>query len=118
MRRFAYLKAPLPRPEGGFTHKVMLCEAEEGVYLFEYDSPDAVMSAADRLYDTPEALYDDWNELLDERGWQPIDDPLPGCQHDAFIPLRVRGRDTGKPEWGHWETLRDGVWVPYTPDNE
>ena len=42
-----------------------------------------------------------------------IGDPLPCCQQDAPFPLRVKGRDVGKPEWDRWETLRDGSWVAY-----
>ena len=115
MRKYAYLKEPLPRGNGA-VFKIMLYEAQAGVYLFEYTSPDAVQSASDRLYDSPEELYDDWNALIDEQGWIGLDDPLPDCQHDAFIPLRVKGRDTGRPEWGKWETLRDGRWIPYLPE--
>ena len=53
------------------------------------------------------------DDLIDENGWIEIEDPLPDCQHDAFIPLRVKGRSTGKPEWGKIETLKDGEWVEY-----
>ena len=115
VRRYARLKEPLPRGDGGLTYKIMLYEAEEGVYLFEYDSPDAVLSVSDRLCESAEEVCEDWNDQIDERGWTDLGDPLPGCQHDAFIPLRVKGRDTGRPEWGYWETLRDGRWVPYPP---
>ncbi len=38
-------------------------------------------------------------------------DPLPDCQHDAFLPIRVKGRDIGKPQWGQFEILKDGQWV-------
>ena len=116
MRKYAYLKEPLRDGGYGPVCKIMLCEAEEGWYLFTYDRPDAVRCSSDRLYESPEDLYGDWNGLLDEQGWITLEDPLPGCQQDAFIPLRVKGRDTGKPEWGKYETLRDGVWVPYTEE--
>lgn len=112
MRKYAYLKEPLKRDEG-VIYKIMLCEAEEGFYLFEYDSPDAVMCCADLCYDSPEDLHEDWDELLDEKGWIGIDDPLPGCQQDAFAPVRVKGRDVGKPEWGRYEILQDGEWIEF-----
>ena len=111
MRKYAYLKEPLERDGGRSVRKVMLYETGGGVYLFEYDSPDAVISSSDRFYDRPEDLHEEWDGLIGERGWIGIGDPLPDCQHDAFIPLRVKGRDTGRPEWGKWETLRDGEWV-------
>lgn len=115
MRKYAYLREPVRYDDGDQTFKVMLCEAKEGFYLFEYRSLDAIQCARDRCYDSLEDLYDDWNDRIDERGWIGIGDPLPGCQHDAFIPLRVRGRDAGNPEWGVYETLRDGRWVVYKP---
>lgn len=115
MRKYAYLKEPLNKNGEDFVYKIMLCEAAEGIYLFEYTSPDAVMSSSDLCYETLEELYEDWNERIDERGWIEIEDPLPDCQQDAFIPLRVKGRDIGKPEWGTYETLKDGNWVLYDP---
>ena len=53
--------------------------------------------------------------MIDEKGWIEMEDPLPDCQHDAFVPLRVKGRDIGKPEWGKYETLKDGKWVDFIP---
>ena len=113
MRRYAYLREPEESGNGNLIYKIMIYRAEEGFYLFAYDSPDAVLSSGDYLYGSLEELYEDWNGLTDERGWTDMDDPLPGCQHDGFIPLRVRGRDTGKPEWGIFETLVDGKWIKY-----
>ena len=113
MRKYAYLKETLKYDNGDSIYKIMLYETKEGIYLFEYCSPDAVQCSADRLYDSSEDLYEDWNELIDEKGWIQIDDPLPDCQHDAFLPIRVKGRDTGKPEWGKFEMLKDGKWIEY-----
>ena len=113
MRKYAYLQKPLIHSDSDAVVKVMLYESEEGIYLFEYSSLDAVQCTSDRLYDSLADLYEDWNDLIDENGWMELEDPLPGCQHDAFIPLRVKGRDIGKPEWGKYETLKDGKWVEY-----
>ncbi len=113
MRKYAYLKEPLKCGGDGDIFKIMLYEAGEGVYLFLYSALDAVQCTSDRCYDSPEDLYEEWNDLIDERGWIELEDPLPDCQHDAFIPLRVKGRDTGKPEWGRFETLKDGRWIEY-----
>ena len=115
MRKYARLKKPLKNDENAVTCKIMLYKAEEGTYLFEYSSPDAIICSLDRCYESLEDLYADWNELIDEEGWIDLDDPLPYCQHDAFIPLKVKGRDTGKPEWGHFETLKDGRWIEWKP---
>ena len=115
MRSCAYLKKAVdcggPEP----AVKIMLYRSEEGVYLFCYGSAEAVQSSSDFLYASEEELHDDWDGLIDERGWMDMDDPMPGCQHDAFIPLRVKGRDIGRPEWGRYETLKDGKWIGYDP---
>nr|MBQ6241203.1 hypothetical protein [Lachnospiraceae bacterium] len=113
MRKFAYLREPLPRDEGAPVVKIMLFKAEDGVYLFEYTDPDAVFCSADIFYDSLEDLYDEWNGRIDGRGWTGLADPLPGCQHDAFLPIRIKGRDTGTPEWGKFEIMKDGEWVAY-----
>ena len=113
MRKYAYLKAPHKDSSGLSICKIMLYAADEGFYLFGYPGPDDVLCSSDSLYDTLEDLYADWNDLIDDKGWIDMEDPLPGCQHDAFIPLRVRGRDAGRPEWGRYETLKDGKWIPY-----
>ena len=105
MRKYAYLKEPLKYDEKNYVYKIMLYEAEEGFYLFEYFRPDAVMSSADRCYDSLDDLYEDWNERI--VSWIDLEDPLPGCQHDAFLPIRVKGRDTGRPEWGSYEILKE-----------
>ena len=111
MRKCAYLKEPLKYNEKDHIYKIMLYETKEGFCLFEYCSPEAVICSYDLCYDSLEELYDEWNDLIDERGWIGMEDPLPDCQHDAFIPLRVKGRDIGRPEWGKYETLKDGEWV-------
>lgn len=45
---------------------------------------------------------------------QEINDLLPDCQRDAFLPIRVKGRNTGNPQWGQLEILKDGQWVDYS----
>ena len=70
---------------------------KEGICLFMYCKKDAVQCSFDYWYKTVEDVYEDWNELIDEKGWIYIDDPLPYCQHDAFLPIRVKGRDIGEP---------------------
>ena len=115
MRKYAYLKEPLKRDYGS-VYKVMLYADEDGVYLFEYSSLVAQLCSSDRFYESIDNLYEDWNGRIDDRGWIGIDDPLPDCQHDAFISVRVKGRDAGKPEWGSFEMLKDGKWVEYKPE--
>ena len=112
MRKYAFLQEPI-KDGGDPVVKIMFYEGEGGCYLFEYRDADAVISSSDIFYLSREELMEDWDWLIDEKGWIDLEDPLPGCQHDAFIPLRVKGRDAGKPEWGKYETLEDGVWVDF-----
>ena len=60
---------------------------KDGVYLFMYCRKDAVRCSFDYWYKTVEDVYEDWNDIIDEKGWIDIDDPLPHCQHDAFLPI-------------------------------
>ena len=95
MRKYANLKQPIRCNENDFVYKIMLYQSEkECVYLFYYCSNDAIQSKFDEYFEHIEDLYEEWNEYIDDKGWIDIEDPLPDCQHDAFIPLRVKGRDT------------------------
>ena len=118
MRQYAYLKEPAAIGGEGPVDRIMLYEAPEGTYLFGFRPGENVRCAFDRLYESAEYAREDWDALVDDRGWVPLNDPLPGCQHDSFLPVRVKGRDTGKPEWGRYEILRDGEWVEYRPDRD
>ena len=116
LRRYAYLKNPIQCNEKDFIYKIMLYKIKENeIFLFKYCSKDAVICSFDDYYNDLNDLYDDWNDEIDEKGWIDIEDPLPYCQHDAFLPIRVKGRDTGKPQWGKLEILKDGKWVDYEP---
>lgn len=115
MRKYAYLKEPLKNSDGNCIFKIMLYKTEEGIYLFEYNDPGAIQCSDDLFYDSLEDLFDEWNERIDERGWIDLGDPLPDCQHDAFLPIRVKGRDIGKSEWGKYEILTEGEWKEYIP---
>lgn len=114
MRKYGYLKEPFKTNKKDTIYKIMLHDmGKEGVYLYYYTSPDAVMCSFDSYYTVLEDAFEDWTDELDEKGWIEIDDPLPHCQHDAFLPIRVKGRETGKPQWGKYEILENGVWREY-----
>ena len=119
MRRYAYLKEPVKTNKKDYIYKIMLYQTKkDGVCLFMYCQKDAVQCSFDYWYKTLEDVYEDWNELIDENGWIDFDDPLPDCQHDAFLPIRVKGRDIGEPQWGKLEILENGKWKDYTPDQQ
>lgn len=95
-------------------YKIMIYQTTgEGVYVFLYTSKEAIQSSFDFWYDELADALEDWENQADEMGWQEIDDPPPGCQRDAFLPIRVKGRDAGNPVWGELEILKDGQWVEY-----
>ena len=76
-------------------------------------SMDAISCSYDAWYPDVESVYEDWNDEIDEQGWIDLDDPLPDCQHDSFLPIPVKGRNKGKTQWGQLEILKDGQWVDY-----
>lgn len=81
------------------------------------------------LYDTEfdkGAVGDFWFETIDEaekycinefnintNNWIFINDPIAYCQHDMIRPIRTKGRDIGKPIWGEFEILENGIWKEY-----
>ena len=113
MRKYAVLKQPIKCNDKDYIYKIMLYQTPEEVFLFEYCSMDAIQCSFDLWYPDIESVYEDWNDELDEHGWIDMEDPLPYCQHDAFLPIRVKGRDSGEPQWGQFEILQDGKWTIY-----
>ena len=113
MRKYAVLKEPIKCNQNDFIYKIMLYETKNEVLLYQYCSLDAISCSYDTWYPDVESVYEDWNDEIDEQGWFELDDPLPDCQHDSFLPIRVKGRNEGKPQWGQLEILKDGQWVDY-----
>ena len=111
MRKYALLEKPF-----GKTRKVMLYQSDDGTYLFLYnnthkDSP----GFADYWFETLEdaqAAAIEYNIAKDE--WINIDDPLPDCQQDIITPIRIKGRNARKPQWGRYEKLVNGEWIDFT----
>ena len=100
MRKYAVLKEPIKCNKEEFVYKIMLYQTLNDVYLFEYCSMDAVQCSYDMWYPDVESVYEDWNDAIDECGWIDMDDPLPDCQHDAFLPIQIKGRNIGRTQWG------------------
>ena len=93
--------------------KVMLYECSDGVYVFGYDCLQDTSSISDYLQDTVEDAENFCKEEynIDSNNWILISDPWDNCQHDFILPTRVKGKENGNPEWGHFQTLVDGRWV-------
>ncbi len=113
MRKYAILKKPMKVNNHDAIYKIMFFQDKQDVYLFEYCNKDAIFSSYDNWYPDIESVYEDWDEFIDEYGWIDIEDPLPDCQHDAFLPIRVKGRSSNEPQWGCYEVLKNGEWTDY-----
>lgn len=107
MRKWAYIS------QESEYKKVMIYSSDKGVCVFLYDSPDAVFCCADEYYENEEDALAEWEDKIGSDGWHTIDDPLPDCQHDSILPIRVKGRDIGELQWGQYEILVDGEWIDF-----
>ena len=91
----------------------MLYDSADGVYVFGYDCLQDTASVWDYLQDTIEDAEvfctDEYH--LDSNNWILIADPLVNCQDDFIMPTRVKGKERGNPEWGHFQTLIAGHWL-------
>lgn len=114
MRMYGYLKEPIPANRQEMIYKVMVHQIrKEGVFVYLYTNRDALFASYDCHYSDLEDAREDWDRDVEE--WIPLDDPLPACQHDCFLPVRVKGRTEGRPQWGHYEILEDGKWRDFVP---
>jgi biofilm protein TabA len=93
--------------------KVMLYECLDGVYVFWYDCLQDTSSISDYLYETMEEAENFCKDEyeIDNDDWISIAEPVENCQHDFIFPTRVKGKENGNPEWGHFQTLVDGRWI-------
>ncbi len=114
MRMYGYLREPFKTNKKDRIYKVMLHQIKkQGVYAYLYTSRDALFCSFDYHYPDIDNARENWDDEIDEQGWIVIDDPPPGSQHDCILPIRVKGRDTGNPQWGQFEILENGQWVDY-----
>jgi hypothetical protein len=113
MRRVAIV----PNPAGEI-RRVILHETEKGTYLYLSTTVDDRGASFDEWYVTSAEAFAAAKSAygVTQEMWTTIRDPLPGCQDDWVSPVRVPGRESGKPLWGSLERLVDGEWVPFKPD--
>ena len=91
----------------------MLYQSTEGCYLFLYDKVEDGPCTEDYLFDNIEDAKDKCKMEYGITGpdWSEIPDPIPGCQDDWISPVRVKGRDSGNPQWGMFQRLEDEKWI-------
>lgn len=75
---------------------------KHGTMVYLYTSIDAISCSFDHYYPDLESALEDWQDEIDEQGWIPLEEPLPDCQHDAFLPIRVKGRNKDMPQCGQF----------------
>jgi hypothetical protein len=98
--------------------QVMVYECEDGVYVFPFASLEDGSGVGDEWYQsvTEADAVSESEYGIGKDDWKYIDDPLEGCQHDWIAPVRIKGRNDGKPEWGKFERLENGVWKEFVPN--
>jgi len=110
-------KVAVTRTNNSVVKRVIVHECKEGVYVFRCSSLEDGSATGDWWYesvaDAEDACRDDFGIGPDD--WEYIDDPLEGCQQDWIAPVRVKGRNTGQPQWGQYERLEEGVWKDVEP---
>lgn len=97
--------------------RLMLHQAEQGVFLFLYNTQIDAPCVGDLWFEDLASAYEcTAREFgISDQDWEIIPDPLPNCQDDFIHPVRVKGRDKGSPVWGRFETLENGEWIDYSP---
>ena len=110
MRKLALLKSDETNAE-----RVMLYQLETGeTYASLYKSPNDDFAYADEWYESLLDAEESYQHRIDGE-WIVIADPLPFCQHDAILPIRIKGRDKEppQPQWEEYEILVNGEWKKY-----
>jgi biofilm protein TabA len=90
--------------------RLMIHDTGEGVFLFGYDTKVDSSCLWDQWFEELKYAIEYCEEAYEVKSsdWQEIPDPLDGCQQDWIASVRVKGRDTGDPEWGKLEKLENG----------
>ena len=105
MRMYGFLKNPSAANQQELVYKVMLHETRrQGTFAYLYTSPEALFCSYDYHYSSLEDALEDWEG--DVERWVELGDPL---------PVRIKGRDQGAPQWGRYEILENGEWKDFTP---
>ncbi len=93
--------------------RAMLYQCKDGCYIFLYDKDEDCSCKHDYLQDDLEIAKEFCKEEygINYDDWVKISDPQVDCQDDWIAPVRVKGREKGKPQWGEFEKLDNGKWI-------
>lgn len=106
----------LTKPKDGIV-RLMIFNDDYGTYLFGYKKTEDCGAEWDEWYETEnDAMESCETEYgINKADWTEIPNPKPNCQHDWINPVRVKGRDNEKPEFGKLEKLINGKWTDFEP---
>jgi hypothetical protein len=92
----------------------MLFPEADYCYIFVYDTLEDGPSFGDSQEDSLSKAQERCRAWYGISEWTEIPEPMEGCQHDWIAPVRVKGRERGNPQWGHFEKLVNGQWTDLT----
>jgi hypothetical protein len=113
MRRLSYLLRPTDD-----TVRLMIYESSDGIYVFGYDDLADNASKWDNLFENIEDALEFCEEKYKAESWISIDAPTENCQHDWIQKVRIKAKENGKPEWGHFEQFINGRWTEISKDDK
>ncbi len=104
----------LTKPKDGVV-RLMIFNDNYGTYLFGYKKKYDCAADWDEWYDTENDALESCLTLygVTKSNWEEIPNPEPNCQHDWIHPVRLKGRENKKPEFGKLERLVNGKWVEF-----
>jgi biofilm protein TabA len=113
VRKYAVLKEAFSIGAGETVKRLIVYETEhEGVYVFLSSFADDVGCYADCWFEDLESVDEYCADYgIRKEDWIEIDNPLSDCQHDFIRPVRLKGRNTGNPQFGRLEIFNGNEWV-------
>lgn len=113
MRQIAVIENPLTE----VVRLLVYITEEDGTSLYEYTTLEDGPCEYDHWFENEKQSYQYCEEKygVPVGQWRTISDPVEHGQHDWIKPVRMKGRNTGKPDWGVYEQLVDGEWVEIKP---
>ena len=114
MRKYAILKEAISI-DGDLVKRIIMYETDqEGVYVFPSSYADDVGCDADLWFEDVESADDYCADYgISQEDWIEIDNPMTDCQHDFIRPVRVKGINTGKPQFGELEIFNGLRWIEF-----
>ena len=97
--------------------RLMLCDkGDEGVYVFGYTSlTDGPCDWDQHCQDLEDAYELGMEYGITREDWVTIAPTQVHCQDDWIAPVRVIGRNLGKPQWGAFERWDGKKWIRLPP---